>query len=151
MKDKIKELKEELEKLEERIIDAINKIDTNEPNDKLIELISLYPEQKDIIKFIVDVNDNFLRNHLKSREIIIDALSALIEHKKRLLLIIEGLHGQKKITIISTLKDLPKYAWFSITALIIAILLFIFLDKHPDKTDVIIKSITHTKQLKDKK
>ena len=151
MKDKIKELKEELEKLEDRIIDAINKIDISPPNDKLIELISLYPEQKDIIKFIVDVNDNFLRNHLKSREIIIDALSSIIEYKKRLLLIIEDLHKQKPFTIINTLKDLPKYAWFSITGLIIAILLFIFLDRHPDKTDVIVKGFSQTKQLKDKK
>lgn len=151
MNDKIKELLDELEKIENKLIDDISKISINktELNDKLIELISEYPEQKQLIKFIIYITDNLSLNQIEHRNILIDAISELIEKKRKILKIIEELHKKsntskksKKINL-EFIKNIPLYGWITISISFIAILIFFFLIIHPEKTETIVKSTEH--------
>jgi len=144
---KIKELLDELEKIENKLVDNINEFsEDNVINDKLIELISNYPNQKEIIKFIVFINDNLTNTQIKYRDAIIDSLNSIISQKKKILKLIDDLHKPKQQNksnskdILFVIKDMPYYAWVSITLIFMSTFLFLFLTFHPDKTKTITKA-----------
>jgi uncharacterized coiled-coil DUF342 family protein len=152
MTDKIKKLLDELDKIENKLIEKINQIDNvNELNDKLIELISQFPEQKQLIRFIIYINDNLSNSQTKSNDVLIDTITDLISQKKRILELIEELHKPKKKSSekLSTLKELPYPAWVAIGTGFIALLVFLFLMFHPEKTETIAK-VTTTAIIKNK-
>ena len=150
MDKKIKELIDELEKIENKLIENISKIsiNKNEINDKLIELISEYPEQKQLIKFIIYITDNLSLNQIEHRDILIDAITELIEKKRKILKIIEELHinkssKSKKKIFFDFIKNIPLYGWVTISISFVSILVFLFLLIHPEKTETIVKSTEH--------
>ena len=155
MDTKIKNLLNEIEKIENRLIDNINNMDNNnELNDKLIELISKYPEQKELVKFIVFINDNLTNSQIKARDIVIDSLSSILEQKRNLLKIMEELHIKKPSKSTKKLlnfKELPMYGWITISLISISFLTFLFLMAHPDKTDTIAKAAVEITNKKVKK
>jgi hypothetical protein len=145
---KIKELIEDLEKIENKLIENINLESDPSLNERLIELISEFPDQKQLIKFIIFINDNISNTQIKYRDAIIDSLTNLIEQKKKLLKIIEELHTQKKDNKsndfkkhLEFLKNLPTVGWIAISATLISLLLFIFLMFHPEKTESITNAV----------
>ena len=58
--------------------------DLKEFHKHMIELISKYPDQKEIIEFIVFINDRLETNHTNTREILSESINQLINLKKEL-------------------------------------------------------------------
>ena len=50
MQSKIQKMIQELEKIENQLLEKINKIEPDNINEKIIELLAEYPDQKHIIK-----------------------------------------------------------------------------------------------------
>ena len=144
---KIKKLIDELEKIENNIISKLNKLEPNKNlNDRLIEMMAEYPNEKHIIKSLIKLNDNLSTLQTNSVDIILDILTDMIEHKKRVLELIEEIHQPKLKTKKINLKEIPLGAWTTITFSILGILIFLFLLIHPEKTDVISKTAIELKQ-----
>ena len=138
MQSKIQKMIQELEKIENQLLEKINKIEPNNINEKIIELLAEYPDQKHIIKFITFIHDNLSTSQIKSNDIFIDTLTDLINQKKKILELIEDVHkSNKKNSKKNTLKDIPYYAWWSISIFGIGFLIFLFLLIHPEKTEAI--------------
>ena len=86
----VKDLKEIYESLEEmsRELDAeLSAVSTESDkfHEQLIDLISKYPESKEIIQFIVSINDKLVTHHTLSRDILYDATKGIISQKQYLI------------------------------------------------------------------
>lgn len=153
MENSIKKLFDELTEIENKLIDEINQIiDNTDFNDTLIDLITKYPEQKQLIKFIIYINDNLSNKQIKNRDIIVDTITKLIDKKKKILELIEKLHKpqkpKKSKISLEFLKNIPPAGYAAFVGIFGLILLFIFLIIHPEKTKDIAEISAHVKGLK---
>ena len=143
---KIKRLIDELEKIEENIVKKVNKLEPNKDlNDKLIEMMAEYPNEKHIIKSLIKLNDNLSTLQTNSIDIILDILTDMINHKKRVLELIEEIHQPKSKLFKTYLKEIPLGGWTAISISFLGILTFLFLLIHPEKTEVISKTAVELK------
>ena len=87
----LEEIEQNIRFLEEKIIEDFNGLYGNdkEMHDKLIKISTAHPEQEDLIKFILFLNDNLNTTQKKGHEITVDNLSNILENKKRIIKILK--------------------------------------------------------------
>ena len=83
---KLREIEESLKQLHidfnEQVVTLSN--DTKEFHNSLIDLVSKYPEHKELIQFIVFVNDKLETNQHMFGEVIVEAFNDLVDSKRAL-------------------------------------------------------------------
>ena len=86
MKD-IQRIEKSLEKLEQDFNSQLSALgnDTNDFHNALIELTAKYPEHKDLLQFIVHINDKLELNHNIFSEVITDTFMEMLKLKKQLI------------------------------------------------------------------
>ena len=92
------ELKENIEKLKKEFNEQsqyILKNDFSSFHDHLMEILAKYPEQKELIKFITFINDEFQRNNQTQNEIYSDTINKLFDKYIKITEKIDALHAQK--------------------------------------------------------
>ena len=144
-KNQIENIRKNLDDLEKELLKIINSQDSESISEKIIHLMSEYPEQKELLKFIIFLNDKINNAHSNTVDAMYSIVSNLISQKKELLTIIDHLEEKKankdEIKTIS-LTDIPTSVWVFFSVSIISILLFVFLVIHPEKTETIVKGTT---------
>ena len=171
MNTKIKHMLEELEKLEKDLINDLNNIDVNkdkELHDNIIQLSAKYPEQGDILKFILFINDLQNTSRANFENIYLDSFSEIVKKKKNILeLLSEIVTEVKKNDSETKQKYNQKYDWkkilFNFTSkltpshfiwigvIITSILFMIFIIEHPDKSEKAFDVIKSTPKIIEKK
>ena len=133
----------EFDNIEKQLLKKLNEVDKDADFDKMIDVMTDYPEYKSLIKFIVKLNDNVSNSQSKISDAMSEAISEMIEKKKSILQIIDNLHINKAPKPVSTkkieLSKIPKEGWAIFGITFIAFLAFLFLMFHPEKTETIIK------------
>jgi len=87
----VKELEEEIKKLEEKIVNEYNSLYSQDEKiyERLIQISSKYPDQEELLKFIIFLNDNLTTKQKKGHEIAFDGLTSIIDNKKKLLKLLD--------------------------------------------------------------
>lgn len=93
MIDDLREIESSLEELSKELDIQISQyeLDNNEFHNNLIELISKYPEYKELIHFIVSVNDRLVTTQILSRDVFYEAIKGIILQKR---ILIKMLHKE---------------------------------------------------------
>jgi len=171
MNTKIKQMLEELDKLEKDLINDLNNIDINkdkELHDNIIRLSAKYPEQGDILKFILLINDLQNTSRANLENIYLDSFSEIVKKKKSILNLLSDIVDEvKKNDIEIKQKYNPKYDWkkilFNFTSkltpshfiwigvLTTSILFMIFIIEHPDKSEKAFEAVKSTPKIIQKK
>lgn len=83
----LKEIYESLEEMSRELDTELSAVSTESDkfHEQLIDLISKYPESKEIIQFIVSINDKLVTHHTLSRDILYDATKGIISQKQYLI------------------------------------------------------------------
>jgi len=86
MVDELKEIEKTLEQLSKDLDTQMSaySLDNDKFHENLIELMGKYPEYKELIQFIVSINDRLVTTHIISRDIFYETIKSLI-HQKRIL------------------------------------------------------------------
>ena len=113
---KLIQIKDSLEKLEKDFnvqIEALGK-DSEDFHNSLIDLVSRYPEHKELIQFIVFVNDKLETKQSMFSDVISDSFNEIVAIKKQLLYnMIEDTEDTNNIDK-NVSEDIPKGFWSGI-------------------------------------
>lgn len=84
--DKLREIEDSLKRLHEEFNEQVVTLstDTKEFHNSLINLVAKYPEHKELIQFIVFVNDKLESNQYMFSEVIVEAFNDLVDSKRAL-------------------------------------------------------------------
>lgn len=111
--DNLKHIEHSLEKLQKEFnkqMEALHSdINIKEFHNSLIQLSSKYPEHKELLQFVVFINDKLENNQYLLNEIIVEAFNDLIETKKSMVreLMEERKNKKRKINFtIQSITDL---------------------------------------------
>ena len=117
--DRLHEIEQTLDSLHKEFNEQVVALsaDRREFHDSLIELTSKYPEHKELIQFIVLVNDKLETNQHTFGEIVVESFNDLIKTKKTLVKEIidskdnvnnriDHYHGKQKLTIMERIKNI---------------------------------------------
>lgn len=145
MFENLKEIEETLNLLSKDLDSQLSasSLDTEKFHEQLINLISKYPDNKEIIQFIVFINDRIVTNQEISKDIMYETIKSLI-HQKQIL--IKELLNQESKKI--NKKDfnfveffLENKIFLSIIFISISIPILLLLGVTPEKIIEIIKLI----------
>ena len=123
--NKLKRIDKSLEKLKDDLNRQIQAVGSDNKgfHDSLIDLSAKYPEHKDLLQFIVFVNDKLETNQNIYSEIIIDSLNELIDKKRELIFELDHTESPNKnsneekgwfkalLSRLDTLKDIKIISW----------------------------------------
>jgi len=169
MNNRIKQMLEELEILEKDLVNDLNNIDPDnkELHENIIKLSAKYPEQSDILKFILFINDiqNTARANLEN--VYIDNFSELVKKKKQILKLLNdiiteikkeskdenikgNIYNWKSILFNFVSKLNPShFIWMGMT--IMGILFMVFILQHPEKSEKAFEAVKTTPKIIQKK
>lgn len=138
----LKIIEETLSDLSKELDSQLNatSLDTVKFHEHLIELLSNYPDDKELIQFIVFINDRIVTNQELSKDIIYDTLKELIKQKQLLIKELLKNEEESSIDLISFFKE--NKLFLTVISISVAItILFIVFSLVPDKTIEVIKLI----------
>lgn len=127
MRKEIDELITRLEKLKSDFNNQLTLIDNdiNEFHKVLLDLVSKYPEHKDIVEFIIFVNDKIKLEQIVMKEVILDTFNELIQIKTETLKIFNQENEDTTNNIMTYLQSNDFKHLLYIVAFIIFILMVI--------------------------
>lgn len=127
MRKEIDELITRLEKLKSDFNNQLTLIDNdiNEFHKVLLDLVSKYPEHKDIVEFIIFVNDKIKLEQIVMKEVILDTFNELIQIKTETLKIFNQENENTTNNIMTYLQSNDFKHLLYIVAFIIFILMVI--------------------------
>lgn len=127
MRKEIDELITRLEKLKSDFNNQLTLIDNdiNEFHKVLLDLVSKYPEHKDIVEFIIFVNDKIKLEQIVMKEVILDTFNELIQIKTETLKIFNQENEDTTNNIMTYLQSNDFKHLLYIVAFIIFILMLI--------------------------
>jgi len=144
------EIKKEIESFKKDLIKQINDsdLDMQEMLKGIIKVSSKYPEQKELIEFIVILNDTLTRDSKNIRNNIIEMIDACFGYKIKILEKIDAVN--KKTNNPSTFRTKMRTAVLSVRNLIlsklviplvIVVIIFVLYILFPDSTEHFFKDI----------
>lgn len=140
MRKEIDELITRLEKLKSDFNNQLTLIDNdiNEFHKVLLDLVSKYPEHKDIVEFIIFVNDKIKLEQIVMKEVILDTFNELIQIKTETLKIFNQENEDTTNNIMTYLQSNDFKHLIYIVAFIIFILMVIIA---PDSAKTLLNMI----------
>nr|DAY27435.1 MAG TPA: hypothetical protein [Caudoviricetes sp.] len=139
MKKEYQDLLDTLNEIQENLSQHVDDLESQRVNfnNRLLELMSNYPQLKDIIQFILEVNDNLDNKQKQYFNQNYEAITKLISLKKKLIKQLETDHEAKGI-----LKKLNVFVSSKYAIILILITIFcISLWFQPDQTIQLIKEL----------
>ena len=139
MKKEYQDLLDTLNEIQENLSQHVDDLESQRVNfnNRLLELMSNYPQLKDIIQFILEVNDNLDNKQKQYFNQNYEAITKLISLKKKLIKQLEADHEAKGI-----LKKLNVFVSSKYAIILILITIFwISLWFQPDQTIQLIKEL----------
>nr|DAU90682.1 MAG TPA: hypothetical protein [Caudoviricetes sp.] len=139
MKKEYQDLLDTLNEIQENLSQHVDDLESQRVNfnNRLLELMSNYPQLKDIIQFILEVNDNLDNKQKQYFNQNYEAITKLITLKKKLIKQLETDHEAKGI-----LKKLNVFVSSKYAIILILITIFcISLWFQPDQTIQLIKEL----------
>mgnify|MGYP000996193185 FL=1 len=139
MKKEYQDLLDTLNEIQENLSQHVDDLESQRVNfnNRLLELMSNYPQLKDIIQFILEVNDNLDNKQKQYFNQNYEAITKLITLKKKLIKQLETDHEAKGI-----LKKLNVFVTSKYAIILILITIFcISLWFQPDQTIQLIKEL----------
>jgi hypothetical protein len=139
MKKEYQDLLDRLNEIQENLSQHVDDLESQRVNfnNRLLELMSNYPQLKDIIQFILEVNDNLDNKQKQYFNQNYEAITKLISLKKKLIKQLETDHEAKGI-----LKKLNVFVSSKYAIILILITIFcISLWFQPDQTIQLIKEL----------
>lgn len=139
MKKEYQDLLDTLNEIQENLSQHVDDLESQRVNfnNRLLELMSNYPQLKDIIQFILEVNDNLDNKQKQYFNQNYEAITKLISLKKKLIKQLETDHEAKSI-----LKKLNVFVSSKYAIILILITIFcISLWFQPDQTIQLIKEL----------
>lgn len=139
MKKEYQDLSDTLNEIQENLSQHVDDLESQRVNfnNRLLELMSNYPQLKDIIQFILEVNDNLDNKQKQYFNQNYEAITKLISLKKKLIKQLETDHEAKGI-----LKKLNVFVSSKYAIILILITIFcISLWFQPDQTIQLIKEL----------
>ena len=139
MKKEYQDLLDTLNEIQENLSQHVDDLESQRVNfnNRLLELMSNYPQLKDIIQFILEVNDNLDNKQKQYINQNYEAITKLISLKKKLIKQLEADHEAKGI-----LKKLNVFVSSKYAIILILITIFcISLWFQPDQTIQLIKEL----------
>lgn len=139
MKKEYQDLLDRLNEIQENLSQHVDDLESQRVNfnNRLLELMSNYPQLKDIIQFILEVNDNLDNKQKQYFNQNYEAITKLISLKKKLIKQLETDHEAKGI-----LKKLNMFVSSKYAIILILITIFcISLWFQPDQTIQLIKEL----------
>ena len=139
MKKEYQDLLDRLNEIQENLSQHVDDLESQRVNfnNRLLELMSNYPQLKDIIQFILEVNDNLDNKQKQYFNQNYEAITKLISLKKKLIKQLETDHEAKGILKKINVFVSSKYAIILILITIFCISLWF----QPDQTIQLIKEL----------
>lgn len=139
MKKEYQDLLDRLNEIQENLSQHVDDLELQRVNfnNRLLELMSNYPQLKDIIQFILEVNDNLDNKQKQYFNQNYEAITKLISLKKKLIKQLETDHEAKGILKKLNMLASSKYAIILILITIFCISLWF----QPDQTIQLIKEL----------
>lgn len=124
--EKLREIEDSLKRLHEEFNEQVVTLstDTKEFHNSLINLVAKYPEHKELIQFIVFVNDKLESNQYMFSEVIVEAFNDLVDSKRAL--VQEVIITRKSVSCFERLKNTFKKADVKIIVIGIVVIVVSF-------------------------